>query len=496
MLLGRTGAYKALAKALMQNNQTGAVRILIEGIPNEPFSKALTYLGISINWDGFENIDIELHGKVYKLHEFFPAANYERIRQIFKDTLTEVEIYDTFVKKQNIFVLVKNTIPARPSFYIPRFLSNQIKVEKFIFKEDCSDVFVFKNTIARPELTEIAKPYLTSSSSSQLSCITSRFIYLDENEDWIHLKRSAKVPIHLINYDTNRKKFLLEDSTAISKLQKKLGSQQQRAYISESDFVRHQLSSNAKPSSVCICDTTGMGKTLLLTNIARRMKQKCLNRIIGYIPLSTLATVFSSPWSNNSINQAVFCIFKHISPSYNHANLVFKLLKARITQGELFFDGFDAIPSDEVERTNQILHFILKELPNVRIYIATRPHMCQELEKTLGVIAYNILPFNLQNQVECLVRTWSKVAPNSDPTLLHNFAIKCLEEVNISLNTNDKMIAGIPLLCQLIAQVAFCAIQENRIATSHLNYIKCMKHSFNRELAMSWKHRKNLMILN
>ncbi len=93
------------------------------------------------------------------------------------------------------------------------------------------------------------------------------------------------------------------------------------------------------------------------------------------------------------------------------------------------------------------------KLKNVRIYLTSRPHMRHELEKSLGVIAYDILPFNFQNQVDYLVQYWSPNVLEVDKLSLTNYAQNCLNEINMSLSDTDKEMAGIPLLCRLIADV-------------------------------------------
>ncbi len=92
--------------------------------------------------------------------------------------------------------------------------------------------------------------------------------------------------------------------------------------------------------------------------------------------------------------------------------------------------------------------------------------MRHKLEKILGVIAYDILPLNLQNQIDYLVKIWSPNVPHLDKTLLQKYALNCLEEIDKSIPSKDKDMAGIPLLCHLIAEVyankvQFCITTKN-----------------------------------
>ncbi len=261
-LMTRAGAYGILIKILEENKQMGAVRILRNGGQN---------FGVPKNLDGFNDMEIDVQGKNLKIKEFFPAEKLDLVQQIFRHIISEQELYDTFVIKQKKLIFATIAIPPQPPIYIPRFLSNRIDIHESGFKIDCPEVFVFRNSIERYKLSDIAKPRFTEASTSQLNRITSRFIYLDEYQDWIVLKNSAKVPIHLINYEVDQKIYILEKTSGSFDILSKIGSKKHQAYLSEDDFVKQQLSEVLKISSVCICDTPDMGKTFLLANKISRV---------------------------------------------------------------------------------------------------------------------------------------------------------------------------------------------------------------------------------
>ncbi len=181
MLTGRKHAYEILAKALFQTQQSGAAHIFFEGITRQGIKASLSHCGIQLNHDGFENTDILAYGKRFKLKTFFTNVDIGTLQKIFYETLPEHAYYENFIRKKE-FELFKDTIPPKPEFYVPRFVSNRIKISKDLFKISCPDVFVFKG-MERYKLSELAKPNHTASSRDQLECITSRFINLDRDED-------------------------------------------------------------------------------------------------------------------------------------------------------------------------------------------------------------------------------------------------------------------------------------------------------------------------
>lgn len=468
MLMKRIGGYKALSEALKEANQSGAYRTLIEVSP-ELYNKPLTYLGISTKIETFQDVDIEVHGKILKLRDFFPERDFRRIQQLFQNCLTEIEIFKTFLTKQRTFVLARNTVPPKPPFYVSRFISNRVNIDASVFKEKCSDVFVFKNTIARYKLTQIAKPQFTDTSSSQLTHMTCRFIYLEENEDWIEFRKSAKTPIHLINYEPDGNRFILEDTSAPSDILLKFVSKEDRVYFTEDEFVKHQLSEDLVVSNVCICDSPGMGKTLLLANIARCMIEHCTKSIFVFLPLTQFSIDFSpqniSTWNGDT---AILNVLKYISTSEQNQKLLLKLIQAKLLQMGIFFDGLDEVSSDKLDLVKQTFLCITTEFSNVRIFITSRPHMRDALEKSLGVLAYDILPFDQQNQVDFLTHFWAEIAPNIDLIVLEEYATSCLEAVHKSLTKNDKKITGVPLLCHMIAKLYAEKLKNNSVKRRRL----------------------------
>ncbi len=103
-LLTRVGAYQVLTKILEDNKQTGAVKILKNGLRN---------LGIPKTLNEFNDMEIDVQGKLLKIHEFFPTEKLALAQQIFRDTISEQELYDAFVIKEKTFVLATSTVPPR-----------------------------------------------------------------------------------------------------------------------------------------------------------------------------------------------------------------------------------------------------------------------------------------------------------------------------------------------------------------------------------------------
>lgn len=223
-----------------------------------------------------------------------------------------------------------------------------------------------------------------------------------------------------------------------------------------------------------------MGKTFLLANIARLMSENLLGRIIVFIPLTTFAADLSQHFPNSIVDSetALLSVLKYTSNQ--NAHLLWKLVNAKLLHLELFLDGFDEVPSDKAQFIKQVFLFIKPLFPQVKMYITSRPHMRQELEDTLQLIAYDILPFNREDQVNFLAQFWSKNVPTIDKISLQNYASTYLEAIIKSFTTTDKDITGIPLLCQLMAvaysdKVTLHSVQSGRFDDIHLKMSELYK---------------------
>lgn len=540
LLSSRKLAYEKLNKALFETNQTGASKILLEGFTKAGIRTSLTQCGIHVEHDDFKNTCILAYGRRVKLETFFPNVDTTTLHKLFFETLPEHVYYENIVQKKE-FELFHDTIPPEPSFYIPRFISNRIQISKDLFQSNCTDIFVFKG-IQRYELTHLVKPNSTASSKDQLECITSRFIYLDRDEDWETIRDKATDPVHLITYErsiqshvseryaslfkttstpfldeedtifsdeedtsssdgedtqssdkddtlsldeentlstdgegevalvdgaeifdltgknnnlkcnSSKEMFILENTSGNSEVLSKFRSGQDKCYQKEEEFVKRQLATNQKSNIVCICDTPGMGKTMLLGNIARHFVQH--NGIVAFIGLQTFLVRVSRPLPNfdKQPSKALSCLLKCIASTNEHIFLLTTLMEKRLVRMYLLFDGFDEITSLEFEWMKKVFNLI-QTFNVIDIYVTSRPHMRQELESSLKVVAYDILPFNLGNQVEFLVNYWLKESPDCNHSFLKSYALRVLKSIKETTSDKEESVAGIPLLCRLIASV-------------------------------------------
>lgn len=107
--------------------------------------------------------------------------------------------------------------------------------------------------------------------------------------------------------------------------------------------------------------------------------------------------------------------------------------------------------------------------------------MRHELEETLGVIAYDILPFDEEYQIYFLTEYWTNISHLKFCSNLSLFAKICLKHFKRDVTSNERDIGGIPLQCRLIAEVQSKAAQRYSEASKELLddiYVKIGKSMF------------------
>ncbi|CAL8117626.1 unnamed protein product [Orchesella dallaii] len=191
-----------------------------------------------------------------------------------------------------------------------------------------------------------------------------------------------------------------------------------------------------------------MGKTCLLANIAHQIMRDDDGHmtLIRFIVLQE----FVQALSNTRINiESIIKTIAEQSSNYEFGRkFVEHVLKSKPCV--LLFDGFDEVLSDHISNAKQILRETAK-LPHIRIFVATRRHLQDELESTLEVLSHTIRPFALSNQISFLCKFWEMkgAVPNES---LSRFTEECIKQLTSKMTDSERSITGIPLQCRMLAE--------------------------------------------
>lgn len=356
----------------------------------------------------------------------------------------------------------KDTLPSPVMYYVARSISPRQKLSKSIFSSGTNDIFVVTG-VERHHLTILANGKLTDSSRNQVrrTEITVSFILLERVGDWTQLQAKATKPIHLISCDYAKQDFIWVESRGEVKILQNHIIYNNSKQFAENDFIAEVNQNNSlrrQNRPVIISDSPGMGKSILLAEIGRKLQHlggsSC--RVI-YVVMGEWITKLKEYLQHktgmeNGIMETLCNNACLNELAVNSLTLHFSNTEESSTKLELLFDGFDEIHSAYFQLATDALKFLINSTKNVRVWVTTRPHMLDILENCLGVLGYNIIPFTTSDQTRFLKMFWSQGIENAVTERLSHFAKSCLERLKSQMNSHEDDIAGIPLQCMLIAE--------------------------------------------
>ncbi|CAL8069045.1 unnamed protein product [Orchesella dallaii] len=452
----RVRAYEVLTKAFVETMQSGPAKILIEAFlvhqPCNVFDACK--IVVSIENKLVKSIRAHFYNAILLCH-----VKYQGHMLPFGDILMDFDentkksieksVSDEFlieIINNKTPVLINQSIPKPLNYYIERRLTTRFNINPKLYQKHCDDVFVVRG-IELHELSVLTRDQVADVSSSQTEDLTTRFIVLDYEDDYKKICKISTSPVHLLKYEL-RKFTWVESYRSINSLQDYVQAVQDE--LNEEDLLSKCLQSQ---NPVCISDTPGMGKTVLLSRLAERIQQSDRLILVRFIILREFVERFQNAKLRRIETKAlIHAIAETASDSEIGCKLTRKLLKSVSKNVVLIFDGFDEVLSTQLEMAKQVL-LIASKMKSVILFVATRPHMQDELEKTLCVLGYNILPFAEKDQIEFLTRYWGEMCNSTQIERLEEFACECLNSLRKRMNDFERVITGIPLQCLLLAEV-------------------------------------------
>ena len=200
-----------------------------------------------------------------------------------------------------------------------------------------------------------------------------------------------------------------------------------------------------------ISDAAGMGKTTLLTHLAKQIKQNFPCQWVVRIDLNDHRDALKAQ-DKQKIGAVEFLSQRLLKFEFP---LEKKLFEHCLKEGKvvLMLDGFDEI-CPRYERTVINLLQDLKETSVEQLWVTTRPHLRKTLEGNLQQFSYTLEPFSKDNQVEFLTKFWSQKLnlQGTSQQQLEMYATALIEKLEQSIRDRDKEFTGVPLQTRLLAE--------------------------------------------
>lgn len=351
-----------------------------------------------------------------------------------------------------------NLLPVIPKYYVPRILLARNRLPTKIFSSQCDDIKVFIG-LQRHKLTELARGQLTDTSRSQVykKQITVRFIILEQKGDWNMLCEKANKPIHLIHHE-NGSFIWVRSKGSMQALQDAVKCSD-RVELTEEDFIQEieRVNPFSVNQTLCIVDSPGMGKSMLLASLGRKLKELFPSRRVASVEMAEWVHKIHLLLQENCYKEEIILNEVANYVKMNHLDFLSELKFAAAkpaTKFELIFDGLDEVYPIHVPLALDCLDILRNICSNcARIWVTSRPHLKLQLENRLNVLAYNIKPFSESDKISCLTSYWSSTKDALDSEKLLHYAKQSVSVIKFQLGRRSNDIFGVPLQCLLIGEI-------------------------------------------
>ncbi|CAL8147979.1 unnamed protein product [Orchesella dallaii] len=469
----------------------------------------------------FQEIEMSLQRFCENFHEYTKMSKEHLLKKLKGKLLVDLINYKEPPTISN------GNVPPIPTNYVPRSLQSRSHISRKILNitkakgksEVENDILLFFG-LELYELTGLVEKYgngVCSRSSDyeivnkdRISCQAFLVEATESNYD-AEFERICKLtekPVHIFNCiierDQENKVKELEwkkSRGSVKTLHKFMHTQQE--CINEEKFM-----DDKSMTSFCIAELPGNGKTTLMAKCTQMLiDKKRQNFYTQYIvfsefikeligdrdPTMKFALKEGREPHNSELNDPEPNNSQPNSSKTNNSNLtqipterIFQVLSATSCQStfgqsyvtafvkkygvncDYIFDGLDELPQNQLELAMSIVKFLRRvHKKYIRVWVTTRPDLLVSLEEGLGVLGRTINPFEEVDQIKILTTYWCNNEDQKEENNagLREFAKHCLEDLKAEMSNDEKDIAGIPLLCLLIAEV----YQDEALEYSHSN---------------------------
>ena len=173
--------------------------------------------------------------------------------------------------------------------------------------------------------------------------------------------------------------------------------------ISEEILIKKE---NRRGRVFIISGLAGTGKSTILSNYYERIKQKNPDTWVIRIDLVDYRKELSE-FNFSQVSQSTAIAF-FVKVFAKNSPFAQSLLTRRLqTDGRIvvMLDGFDEVEDKFHEKVFQLIS-VIKLTKLDALYIATRSHLIEELQKKLFQFAYILKNFDQDDQVDCLFKYW------------------------------------------------------------------------------------------
>ena len=202
----------------------------------------------------------------------------------------------------------------------------------------------------------------------------------------------------------------------------------------------------------------GMGKSSLLSNLAKNTKKKHPDMWVLRININSFTKILEDIKAHGFREEKATEMLQMAAGIKNPREKsletgLFK--KAFIYEGKMavLVDGLDEVSPNYTEQALRIVRFLC-ETQIAKIWVTSRIFMKAQLEQEFGIPSYSLVPFDKQEQELFLVRYWKSLCPEKDEEVLKRLASSIRRQAAEMFKGSETDFMAIPIQTLLLAEIS------------------------------------------
>ena len=231
---------------------------------------------------------------------------------------------------------------------------------------------------------------------------------------------------------------------------------------------------------ILVTDEPGMGKSTLLTHLAKESRKRQPDKWIVRININSHTRILNELKTNGCDQKGAIKLLTEAAQIKETDGVVLEGRLFNYTYNStgnmaVLIDGVDEVSPHYTEQVVEVLK-ILSKTKIKKIWLTSRNSVKDRLEEEFECQAFSLVPFSEEDQKRYLVAFWKRACPEKKHDYLENLANRVVKLSTEHLTVQDKKFMGIPLQSLLLAEMFVgnlkeCSTSTNVELPEHINIV-------------------------
>ena len=231
---------------------------------------------------------------------------------------------------------------------------------------------------------------------------------------------------------------------------------------------------------ILVTDEPGMGKSTLLTHLAKETSKRHPDKWIVRININNYTRILNELKTNGCDQNGTIKLLTEAAQIKETDGIVLERELFNYTYKStgnmaVLIDGVDEVSPHYTEQVVQVLKFLSKTKIK-KIWLTSRNSVQDRLETEFKCLSFSLVPFSEDDQKRYLVAFWKRTCPEIKDDYLENLANRVVKLSTEHLTVHDKKFMGIPLQSLLLAEMFVgnlkeCSTSTNVELPEHINIV-------------------------